>query len=95
MVGDEAFAIGEQALVDAAVVKRFSDFARLVEYFIHTVGPPDAADREQKRYEERYGSSSRTLDGAARSTPGCPPSPSRSGRPSSNASWRSCTSRTG
>ncbi len=62
MVGDEAFAIGEEALVDAAVVKRFSDFARLVEYFIYAAGPQEAADREQMQYEERYASSSRTLD---------------------------------
>ena len=66
MVGEEAFAIGEQALVDAAVVKRFSDFVRLVEYFIYAVGPTEAADREQKQYEERYGSSSRTLDGCGK-----------------------------
>lgn len=63
VVGDDAFAIGEHALVDAAVVKRFSDFARLVEYFVHEVGPQDADQREQQRYEDRYGSSSRTLDG--------------------------------
>ena len=66
MVGAEAFAIGEQALVDAAVVKRFADFARLVEYFIYAVGPQEAADREQKQYEERYASSSRTLDGCGK-----------------------------
>ncbi len=66
MVGEEAFAIGEQALVDAAVVKRFSDFARLVEYFIYAAGPTEAADREQQQYEERYGSSSRTLDGCGK-----------------------------
>ncbi len=66
MVDPDAFAIGEQALVDAAVVKRFSDFARLVEYFIHAAGPSEAADREHKQYEERYGSSSRTLDGCGK-----------------------------
>jgi HNH endonuclease len=63
VVGDDAFAIGEHALVDAAVVKRFSDFARLVEYFVQEVGPRDADQREQQRDEDRYGSSSRTLDG--------------------------------
>ena len=63
LVGDEAFAIAEQALVDAAVIRRFDSFARLVEYVIFEVGPRDANDREEKRYEDRYGSSSRTLDG--------------------------------
>ena len=62
-VGDDAFALAEQALVDAAVVRRFSDFAGLVNYFIHEVGPRDADQREQQRFEDRYGSSSRTLDG--------------------------------
>ena len=62
-VGDDAFALAEEALVDAAVIRRFSDFAELVTYFIHQVGPRDADQREQQRYEDRYGSSSRTLDG--------------------------------
>ncbi|MET0148693.1 MAG: hypothetical protein ABW310_06035, partial [Acidimicrobiales bacterium] len=34
-----------------------------MEYFIHQVCPRDADQREQQRYEDRYGSSSRTLDG--------------------------------
>ncbi|HET9543323.1 MAG TPA: hypothetical protein VFP02_09585, partial [Acidimicrobiales bacterium] len=62
-VGDDAFALAEEALVDAAVIRRFSDFAELVTYFIHQVSPRDADQREQQRYEDRYGSSSRTLDG--------------------------------
>jgi hypothetical protein len=62
-VGDDAFALAEEALVDAAVIRRFSDFARLVTYFIHQVGPRDADQREHQRDEDRYGSSSRTLDG--------------------------------
>ena len=62
-VGDDVFAMAEEALVDAAVIRRFSDFAELVTYFIHQVGPRDADEREQQRYEDRYGSSSRTLDG--------------------------------
>ena len=62
-VGEDAFALAEDALVDAAVIRRFSDFADLVTYFIHQVSPRDADQREQQRYEDRYGSSSRTLDG--------------------------------
>ncbi|HEY8059706.1 MAG TPA: hypothetical protein VID94_13180, partial [Acidimicrobiales bacterium] len=62
-VGEDAFALAEEALVDAAVIRRFSDFAELVTYFIHHVGPRDADKREQQRYADRYGSSSRTLDG--------------------------------
>jgi hypothetical protein len=62
-VGEDAFALAEEALVDAAVIRRFSDFAELVTYFIHQVAPADADKREQQRYEDRYGSSSRTLDG--------------------------------
>ena len=62
-VGDDAFALAEEALVDAAVIRRFSDFAELVTYFIHQVCPRDADQREQQRVEDRYGSSSRTLDG--------------------------------
>ena len=64
MVGDDAFAIGEHALVDAAVVEAvLATSPELVEYFVHEVGPRDADQREQQRYEDRYGSSSRTLDG--------------------------------
>ncbi|MET0737144.1 MAG: hypothetical protein ABW035_02645, partial [Acidimicrobiales bacterium] len=62
-VGEDGFALAEDALVDAAVIRRFRDFARLVEYFVHEVSPRDADQREQQRYEDRYGSSSRTLDG--------------------------------
>ena len=62
-VGEEAFQMGEEALVDGARQKRFSDFELSVRYFIVRVGPTKAKDDDDKNDEDRYASSSRTFQG--------------------------------
>ena len=46
-VGDTAYRIAEQVLVDTAVTKRFEDFARTIDYFIARARPDDPEKREQ------------------------------------------------
>jgi hypothetical protein len=61
--GEEAFALAEEVLVDAAIEQRFSDFARTLEYFVVRVQPRDAETRARRDLEDRFASSSRTFGG--------------------------------
>ncbi len=73
LVGDDAFRIGEEVLVELAVTKRFDDFQRSVEYFIARARPADANEREEQQIRDRWCSSSRTLDGCGKVDAWLPP----------------------
>ncbi len=66
LVGDEAYGLAEEPLVDAAVEQCFADFARTVEYFVARARPRDAEERARRQFEDQYGSSSRFLDGSVK-----------------------------
>ena len=72
-VGDTAYRIAEQVLVDTAVTKRFDDFARTIDYFIARARPDEPDKREQDQIRDRWASSSRTLDGAGKVDAWIPP----------------------
>ena len=72
-VGDDAYRIAEQVLVDTAVTKRFEDFARTIDYFIARARPDDPEKREQDQIRDRWASSSRTLDGCGQVDAWLPP----------------------
>jgi hypothetical protein len=62
-VGEDLFRMGEEALVDNAVLQRFSDFEHSVRYFIVRVGPRKAKENDDENTDNRYASSSRTFEG--------------------------------
>jgi hypothetical protein len=62
-VGEDLFRMGEEALVDNAVLQRFSDFEHSVRYFIVRVGPRKAKEDDDENTDNRYASSSRTFEG--------------------------------
>ncbi len=72
-VGDTAYRIAEQVLVDTAVTKRFDDFARTIDYFIVRARPEDPEKREQDQIRDRWTSSSRTLEGCGKVDAWLPP----------------------
>ena len=72
-VGEDAYRIAEQVLVDSAVTKRFDDFARTIDYFIARVRPADAETKEQDQIRDRWASSSRTLEGCGQVDAWLPP----------------------
>jgi hypothetical protein len=73
LVGDDAYRIGEQVLVDLAVARRFCDFQRSVDYFVLRARPRGADEREAQQIRDRWCSSSRTLDGAGKVDAWLPP----------------------
>jgi len=72
-VGDTAYRMAEQVLVDTAVTKRFDDFARTIDYFIARACPEEPEKREQDQIRDRWASSSRTLEGAGKVDAWLPP----------------------
>jgi hypothetical protein len=65
-VGEDGFALAEEALVDAAEGLRYSDFERTVEYFVQRADPDREVDEEERAFAERRASSSSLLDGRGR-----------------------------
>jgi hypothetical protein len=63
LVGDEAFDLGEEVLVDYAISERFGDFARTLDYFVERAAPVSSTERRDREVEERWASSEASLGG--------------------------------